>query len=312
MSREKPTFIVFLDFNGVVMRKRSRRFDKNCVQRINFLVNKLNAHIVVSSSKRLLLNLNKLNTFFNGKIIGETPDLDYPYYGNVYIRYKEVLEYLERNGLEKITWLALDDRADHFPKSAPVFLINSERLITDENVNEVLAYFNKNSIIEEKDLTTHDSVPQLIKNHRIAMCMIIFLDFDGVLRRLSSEPSRFDPDCLEHLESVICQFPEIKIVISSTWRLAMSLKELRGLFSQDLGKKIVGKTPEVPFDIKHSRYKEIQAYLINKELESEHWIAIDDDPEHYPRNAPVLLTDANEGFNKDSARTLQKLIRGER
>ena len=33
MSSEKPKLLVFLDFNGVVMHKGARRFERSCVQR---------------------------------------------------------------------------------------------------------------------------------------------------------------------------------------------------------------------------------------------------------------------------------------
>ncbi len=67
--------------------------------------------------------------------------------------------------------------------------------------------------------------------------MYIFLDFDGVLRRLTSEPARFEPELLANFESVVRPFIEVEIVISSAWRLEMSLDELRRLFSPDMAEK---------------------------------------------------------------------------
>jgi len=127
--------------------------------------------------------------------------------------------------------------------------------------------------------------------------MYVFLDFDGVLRRLTSEPSRFESDCLKNFGAAIRPLPNVKIVISSTWRLAMSLKELRRLFSTEIAEKIVGVTPTLSEYTTHERYKEIQTYLKKRNIEDESWIAIDDDPEHYPKDAPVLFTDSNKGFD---------------
>ncbi|MDM8561022.1 HAD domain-containing protein [Candidatus Parabeggiatoa sp. HSG14] len=127
--------------------------------------------------------------------------------------------------------------------------------------------------------------------------MYVFLDFDGVLRRLTSEPSRFESDCLKNFESAIRPLPNVKIVISSTWRLAMSLNELRRLFSTEIAEKIVGVTPTLSKHVTHERYKEIQAYLKKRNIENEGWVAIDDDPEHYPKGLSVLFTDPNEGFD---------------
>ena len=134
-----PKFLIFLDFNGVVMRKGTRRFEQNCVRRVNALSEQLNARIVISSSKRVLSNIRKMNTLFNGRIIGATPDLDYSYYGNEYIRYKEILEFLEKQGFQNTPWVTIDDRRDHFPKSAPVFFTNSDVLITDQDVEEIIS-----------------------------------------------------------------------------------------------------------------------------------------------------------------------------
>jgi hypothetical protein len=126
--------------------------------------------------------------------------------------------------------------------------------------------------------------------------MYVFLVFDGVLRRVTSHPSRFDSDCVIHFESVIRQQADLRIVISSTWRLAMSIKELRGRFSPDVGARIVGVTLEILDKDKHVQYKEIRAYLHCQDRGESSWIAIDDDPEQYPRGVPVLLTDPSRGY----------------
>lgn len=128
--------------------------------------------------------------------------------------------------------------------------------------------------------------------------MYIFLDFDGVLRRLSSEPSRLEQQCIDYFESAIRPFPDIKIVISSTWRLAMPLRELRQPFSSEVANKIIGVTPEVTTPTEYARYDEIQFYLRRNGM-SEAWLAIDDDRDHFPHNAPLLLTDPNVGFDSN-------------
>jgi len=137
---------------------------------------------------------------------------------------------------------------------------------------------------------------------------LIFLDFDGVLRRVTSDPSRFDPDCLACFESTIRPFPEVQVVISSTWRLAMSLGALRRRFSLDLADRIVGVTPEAPFDATHARYREIRAYLKKRGIEAVRWVAIDDEPRHYPKTAPLLLTDPANGFDASCAERLRKMV----
>ncbi len=74
--------------------------------------------------------------------------------------------------------------------------------------------------------------------------MILFLDFDGVLH---PEPCYSDSDLFCHrplFESVMREFPDIEIVISSTWRQNRSLAQLKALFSDDIAACIVGVTPD--------------------------------------------------------------------
>lgn len=140
------------------------------------------------------------------------------------------------------------------------------------------------------------------------MGRLIFLDFDGVLRRETSDPSRFDQDCLEHFESSIRQCPVSKIVITSTWRLAMPLNELRSRFSPDVAIRIVGVTPENYEDDTYTRHAEIQTFLQDRNLVAMPWVAIDDDPENFPKAAPVLYTDPRKGFDAECATRLIHLL----
>jgi len=138
--------------------------------------------------------------------------------------------------------------------------------------------------------------------------MYVFLDFDGVLRRLSSEPSRFETDLVDNFESAIRPFPEVKIVISSAWRLIMSLGDLHMLFSPELAQRIEGATPETLALTAHSRYNEVRTYLKTAKAIQAPWLAIDDDPAHYPTDAPLLITDPYQGFDKTCAKRLQEIL----
>ena len=140
------------------------------------------------------------------------------------------------------------------------------------------------------------------------MGKLIFLDFDGVLRRVTSNPSNFDQDCLDHFESAMRQCPVSRIVISSTWRLAMSLKELRSRFSPDIAARIVGVTPENLQEETYERHAEIQGFLQEKKVTALPWVAIDDDPLHFPPGSPVLITDPQKGFDAECAARLVKML----
>jgi hypothetical protein len=131
--------------------------------------------------------------------------------------------------------------------------------------------------------------------------MYIFLDFDGVLRRLSSATSRFEPELLKNFESVVRPVAEVKIIIASAWRLEMPLNELQQLFSPDVAERVVGATPEHLALTAHSRYNEVRSYLKTAQAIQATWLAIDDDPAHYPDDAPLLITDPYQGFDQACA-----------
>ncbi|KAA1257179.1 hypothetical protein LF1_54850 [Rubripirellula obstinata] len=138
--------------------------------------------------------------------------------------------------------------------------------------------------------------------------MIVFLDFDGVLRRDSSPPSCFQADCTHHFESAIRPFTSVSIVISSSWRVAVSLSEIRSFFSDDIAKRIIGKTPELELERHHTRYKEILRYLDDRTVPADAWLAIDDSADLFPRDAPLLLTQPDTGFDSACAVKLRQLL----
>lgn len=140
------------------------------------------------------------------------------------------------------------------------------------------------------------------------MGRLIFLDFDGVLRRETSPPCCFDQDCLEHFESAIRHCAISKIVISSTWRLAFSLNKLRSNFSSDVAERIIGKTPETLEEETYERHAEIMAYLEERKITAMPWVAIDDTPAHFPKGCPVIFTDPKKGFDAECADQLVQIL----
>jgi hypothetical protein len=141
------------------------------------------------------------------------------------------------------------------------------------------------------------------------MGKLVFLDIDGVLRRTTSNPSQFDQDCLERFESAIRQCSVSKIVISSTWRLAMSLKEIRSRFSPDVAARIVGVTPQNPKEETYERHAEILLFLEEKKIQNMSWVAIDDDSEYFPIGSPVIYTNPLTGFDLGNAVQLLKTLK---
>lgn len=138
----------------------------------------------------------------------------------------------------------------------------------------------------------------------MSMRKIIFLDFDGVLH--PGGIGTFSQ--LPIFELYISAMSEAEIVISSTWREAYTIKELRGFFSPPFQGQIVGVTPSLDNgrDL-GGRQKEIQAYLMGNGLSDKNcaWIAIDDKASFFKDTCQnLLLTDTSRGFTEREGRQL--------
>ena len=138
--------------------------------------------------------------------------------------------------------------------------------------------------------------------------MLIFLDFDGVLRRKHSPLYRLDADCLSAFEQAVRKLPDAEIVITSTWREAFSLERMRGLFSPDISARIVGVTPIARRREDHYRYREVLAYLKRNGKSGVPWVALDDEPSHYPPFANLILIDGQQGFDSHAAERLASTV----
>lgn len=132
----------------------------------------------------------------------------------------------------------------------------------------------------------------------------VFLDFDGVMRRLSSKPFEFDADCRERFESVLREYPHARVVITSIWRLGLSLDSLRKMFSPDIARRIVGVTPEAPGLVQHYRLREVLGYLRRHGAVDAPWVIVDDNRAHYPEGVKVIPTEPQKGFDARAAAAL--------
>lgn len=123
---------------------------------------------------------------------------------------------------------------------------------------------------------------------------VIFLDFDGVLnsstsflyesnrRKVHKEQGIKGPvnqtlslHCCAALQYVLDKYPEVKIVISSTWRELFDLEWLKAKLAEYHidSSRVIGKTPKDY--ARGARGDEIQWWL-NEHPEVTHYVAIDD------------------------------------
>ena len=129
---------------------------------------------------------------------------------------------------------------------------------------------------------------------------ILFLDFDGVLHPVGGVPMKMRLARLPLLEALLREpaLREVGIVISSTWRIAYTLAQLRSSFAPDMRERIVDRTPQLDTSLaQHARYAEISAWLA-RHPEVRHWVAVDDDVRGFPAGAHgnAVFTRADTGL----------------
>lgn len=145
--------------------------------------------------------------------------------------------------------------------------------------------------------------------------MILFLDFDGVLHpEILGTPELCH---LPALEELIREFPQVELVLSTSWRVVYTHDELLSLFSPDIRLRIVGATPQyedIPLSIREGlsefiRQAEIEAWVqINKIKEG--FIVIDDcQSEFTPNWAPLFLVNKETGITQPYLLKLREILR---
>lgn len=154
--------------------------------------------------------------------------------------------------------------------------------------------------------------------------MILFVDFDGVLRPDWARRGEFHPPCLARFEAMLRDFPDVELVISSDWRWQMRRPTLVALFSPDIGARIVGVTPVMELDDYGVRLREIQHYLkvaaqgrkgqasVTPGVDNlPSWLAIDDRPELFTPEVigrEVLITDPDSAFDAEFEARLREAL----
>lgn len=132
---------------------------------------------------------------------------------------------------------------------------------------------------------------------------VLFLDFDGVLHREMSAHDEW-MNSLPILERALQETDpqqDIAIVISSDWKYDHDLQALRGFLGCDVGRRVIGVTPdrllvqgqEVP---SAPRQAEIACWL-QSHAPGAQWLAIDDRHQYFePQCARLLLTNGRKGL----------------
>jgi len=176
--------------------------------------------------------------------------------------------------------------------------------------------------------------------------VILFLDFDGVLhgndaglelnvrdeaslQSLTDEQRRFitrDGRLIvgenlfghaDRLAVALEPYPDVRIVITSTWRIYFELEALQRFLPPALAGRVIGITPQVfSRDGVSQRVREIDAYFRKNDRGLEPWIALDDHDWPFISGGGVspylILLDGKEGFTDAAAVVLRQRLREEK
>lgn len=138
--------------------------------------------------------------------------------------------------------------------------------------------------------------------------MILFLDFDGVLHPLNREHGVMSR--MPQFESVMRDHSEVDIVVSSAWREAYNLAELRSHFAPDMRVRIIDVTPILNYlDHSYVRQAEIMTWLRDNGREYESWVALDDSDWLFsPQCSNLILVNTEIGFDDTTEQILRKRL----
>ncbi len=143
----------------------------------------------------------------------------------------------------------------------------------------------------------------------------LFLDFDGVLNSTDwfqrsggdwngHRDTLLDPKAVQVLNEIVAA--DVKVVVSSTWRLIHKLPKLKDLLAQaGFSGRVIGTTPSIPYS---KRQEEIQSWL-NRHPEVTAYVILDDDgdaviPGHF------VQTDNTWGLKPEHVARCQDILNG--
>jgi len=125
----------------------------------------------------------------------------------------------------------------------------------------------------------------------------IFLDFDGVLHPSGGDPGRVLPfEWLPILANLLQEWPDVKLVVHSSWREVHSSDYLRE-FMGPLGSRFLGAVPPGPRGPAIQEFLRLQARVTS-------YIVLDDMPAEFPSDLEdsLIVCDPLSGISEQAVR----------
>lgn len=120
--------------------------------------------------------------------------------------------------------------------------------------------------------------------------MIIFLAYDGVLRSVVADaPRQLNGQLVANFGAVLRRFGQVRVVLSTSWRLQQSSADLLQWFHRDLQGRFIGRTPDLGADGEFLRHREVLRWLERNGGLRQAWVALDADATRYATHCPELF-----------------------
>lgn len=148
----------------------------------------------------------------------------------------------------------------------------------------------------------------------------LFVKYKSITKDLGFFPSidmdnwPFDRAALKNIHE-LARIPDVRFVISSTWRLGKTVNQLEELFAmKGMNIRIVGRTPSDHHTL-HGRGEEIKYWsdstaTDNKNFEVSSFVIIDDDifdiKKHFPNN--IVETNFKDGFTNEHLKLAKDIL----
>jgi hypothetical protein len=150
---------------------------------------------------------------------------------------------------------------------------------------------------------------------------VMYLDFDGVLHpgevwyeygmrepRLRASGHKLF-ESLPVLEEAVAPYPDLKIVLSTTWVQTIGFEKARDRLSEVLKSRVIGATydPDSPDAWRFSRMRRYDTIALDvTRRKPSRWLALDDDALGWPQNEndALALVPANLGLACPTAQAL--------
>lgn len=141
--------------------------------------------------------------------------------------------------------------------------------------------------------------------------MVLFIHLDGVLHPTHCDPSQHFVH-LPRLEAVLRQHVALQMVLAAGEEDADLIDELKGKFSGDVAKRIIGDTSgNGGKSDEQTRYDQIRRFLRRQGLPRDNWAALDDAKDEFPPSCRQLVLCRPEvGFDQDAECRLRTRLLG--